>query len=576
MKRLFNFLLVFALFSQYNHGFSQKNSDPVKNGRGGFDYFIGIVGTPNISKTEIDWSDDRLKELKDLGVNVLQLSVAFGWKPDDEVLNPEDLYENPEQFKKWKYRVKQSGKFGFKTIAHFGIPRRINEDPILAACIMDPNVRKHYSELITKFMTDFPEINDILVYTYDQKAWICSEFGPCPRCTGIPIGDRLPGFLDMLNQSMQDAHPNEKTTLWWKPWEISKGQCIDILKNVNHKGFGIILNPSTYNEVYPLNDGSFSSDLGIKRFVQYAYKNNIPVIGEFQHTLYKPLYQVQDYFPRLIFEQLNEWKKMEGVVGVKEYWGFAPSTFSVNYNILKEWMDAPDASLDELLDKISNPYGKKTAPVMKEAWEYVAEATEVIPWDVSSALGDLGAGNVRYGKPEVHKWEPVTISNATFDTPIWEANRRAGFMMTDTKVAHPWIFEDVYLRLLDAADLNFKAVECYDKAISLDEKKVDVIKVQRDNIEVLAKMQKSRAIEIELTLACHLARTVSYNKPQYDLVCDRIRSLMQADITNGFAEAEIKLKQFNENPWNWLKSNFAPLTYESKAAPDWSKFISPQ
>jgi len=203
------------------------------------------------------------------------------------------------------------------------------------------------------------------VYTYDQQAWICSEFGPCPKCTGIPISDRLPDFLNLLKKTMQDSRPNAQTTLWWKPWELSKGQTIDIVKKIDPKGFGLMLNSSTSNEVYPFNDGSLKSDLGVKRLVQYAYEKNIPVVGEFDHTLYKPLYGVDDYFPRLVYEQMTGWKELTGVIGVKEYYGFAPSTYSVNYSMLKAWMKAPDASLDQLLQQIAAPYGKKSAALTR-------------------------------------------------------------------------------------------------------------------------------------------------------------------------------------------------------------------
>ncbi|MBE0652323.1 MAG: hypothetical protein IH594_00910, partial [Bacteroidales bacterium] len=258
MKQFIGVILTFVVLIHLNVVYSQTKVNPENNGRGGFEYFIGIVGTPNPGNEEIDWSDERLQELKELGVNMLQLSVAFGWKPANEVLNLEDLDE--EQTQKWKYRIKQAEKHGFKTIAHFGIPRMLNYDPVKPACILDQEIRDKYVHLISDFMTTFPEVNDILVYTYDQRAWICSEFGPCPKCTGIPIGDRLPGFLDLLNKTMQEARQESKTTLWWKPWEISKGQCIDILKKVNKEGFGLVLNPSTTNEVYPFNDGSFNSD----------------------------------------------------------------------------------------------------------------------------------------------------------------------------------------------------------------------------------------------------------------------------------------------------------------------------
>ncbi|MBE0653415.1 MAG: hypothetical protein IH594_06435, partial [Bacteroidales bacterium] len=475
MKQFFGIGLMLVVLAHSNLGYSQSNRNHDDNGHGGFEYFIGIVGTPTPGKEEIDWSDQSLEELKDLGVNMLQLSVAFGWRPANEVLNMEDL--NEEQIIMWKYRIKQAEKHGFKTIAHFGIPRWLNDNPVKPACILDQEIRDKYVHLISEFMTTFPEVNDILVYTYDQRAWLCSEFGPCPRCTGIPLSDRLPDFLNLLTETMQKARPGNKTMLWWKPWEISKGQTIDILNKIDPKGFGLMLNSSTSNEGYPFNDGSFKSDLGVKRFVQLAYELNIPVIGEFQHTFYKPLYMVDDYFPRLIYEQMNGWKEMEGVIGVKEYYGFAPSTFSVNYSMLKEWMKTPNASLEELLNRIAAPYGKKSAPCMIKAWEYVAQAVEAMPWDVPAGIGGPNS------KVE-HNWTPVKLGNASFDTPLWKANRKSYFMLTGDKIAHPWIIEDAGIRFKDASKLEFRAVEYFDKAIAEGERMVDNIQMQRDHIEL--------------------------------------------------------------------------------------------
>ncbi|MCK9404417.1 MAG: hypothetical protein M0Q26_13585 [Chitinophagaceae bacterium] len=570
MKRLFNFLLMFAILSQFNPGYSQKKSDPGKNGRGGYEYFIGIVGNPSVV-ADMKWDDKQLEDLKDLGVNMLQLSIAWGGKPANEVLNLEDL--NDEQRAKWKFRIKQAEKHGFKTIAQFGIPRMLNYDPVKPACILDPVTREKYVFLIKDFMTTFPEVNDILVYTYDQQAWICSEFGPCPRCTGIPISDRLPDFLNLLKKTMQDCRSEVQTTLWWKPWELSKGQTIDILKKTDTHGFGLMLNSSTSNEVYPFNDGSLKSDLGVKRLVQYAYENNIPVIGEFDHTLYKPLYQIDDFFPRLIYEQMAGWKEMIGVVGVKEYYGFAPSTYSVNYAMLKAWMKAPDASLDELLRQIAAPYGKKSAPLMIKAWEYVAQAVESYPWDVTYLIGPMGLDRNDKGK---HSWDFVKIENSTWDTPIWEASRRANFMLTDAKTAHPWIFEDAGLRLEDAAQLFFKAVEYFNQATAENEGMVEDINMQRDFIRHTARSLKGKGLHFALTIAAQDARTMQYDQVQFEKISARIKHLLQEDVDNGYELAAVKLEEFNKDPKTWLKRNFSPLTWKSEADPDWSKWITPQ
>src|SRR5512136_782240 len=107
-------------------------------GPGGFQYFVGIVGNPSVP--DISWSDDELAQIKALGVNMVQLSIAWGGKPANEVLNLEDL--DAEQRAKWAFRIKQAKKHGLKTIAQFGIPRVISSNPLQPACILDPEVQK--------------------------------------------------------------------------------------------------------------------------------------------------------------------------------------------------------------------------------------------------------------------------------------------------------------------------------------------------------------------------------------------------------------------------------------------------
>ena len=105
---------------------------------GGFKYFVGIVGNPSVP--DIRWSDEELEQIKALGVNIVQLSIAWGHKPADEVLNLEDL--DAEQREKFAFRIQQAKKHGLRTMAHFGIPRMINDGPLQPACILDPAVQR--------------------------------------------------------------------------------------------------------------------------------------------------------------------------------------------------------------------------------------------------------------------------------------------------------------------------------------------------------------------------------------------------------------------------------------------------
>ena len=520
---------------------------------------------------DISWSDEELTRIKELGVNMVQLSIAWGGKPAGEVLNLEDLDE--EQRKKFKFRIAQAKKHGLKTIAHFGIPRMVNFNPVRPACILDRAVQEKYRALLKDFMVSFPEVDDVLVYTFDQQAWLCSEFGPCPRCSGIPLDARLPAFLDMLSETMQSCRPN--TRLWWKPWELSKGQVVAILDKVNPAHFGLVLNPSSSNEVYPFNDRSFKSDLGVRRLVQLARERDVPVLGEFDHTFYKPLYLFEDFFPRLIYEQMVGWKEMEGIVGVKEYYGFAPTTFSVNAAMLKAWMASPEKSLDELLAEIAAPYGPQAATPVIQAWEYVARSVEAYPWDTTYLIGPMGLDRPWDGG---HDWEPVTIPNATWDTPIWKANRKGNFMLTEEHKAHPWVFEDAGLRLEDSAALGFKAVALYDQAIAAGSDRVDDLRIQREIVFKTSRSLRAKGIHFLLTLAAQDARTVQHDDKQFAIVAKRIEGLLEKDVENQGSRPEVvaKLAEFRRDPRAWIAANLAPRSYETKAAPDWSKWVPRQ
>jgi hypothetical protein len=545
---------------------------------GGFKYFVGIVGNPSVP--DISWSDEELEQIKGLGVNMVQLSIAWGGKPANEVLNLEDL--DPEQRAKFAFRIKQAQKHGLKTLAHFGIPRMLDVSSFRPACIMDAAVQKKYEELLTDFMTSFPEVDDVLVYTFDQQAWLCSEFGPCPRCSGVPLDDRLPQFLDLLNDTMQKCRPN--TMLWWKPWELSKGQVVAIMEKVKPAHFGLALNPSTSNEVYPFNDKSFRSDLGIRRFVQMAKERGIPVLGEFDHTFYKPLYLMEDFFPRLIYEQMLGWKEMEGVVGVKEYYGFSPTTLSVNAAMLRAWMKSPQAPLETLLQEIAAPYGSKAAPIMIQAWEYVAQSVEAFPWDTTYLVGPMGLDRGRDGS---HSWEPAAIINATWDTPIWEANRRANFMLTQEDKAHPWLFEDAGLRLEDSAALAFKAVELYDQAIAAGSDKSEDIRNQREVIWKMARAVRGKSLHILETIAAQNARMALQDEQRFAQMTARLQALLKKDVENqdNREEAAKMLDAFKNDPKGWLNSYLNPQLGEHKsqgyeaffnATMDWSKWVPVQ
>jgi hypothetical protein len=269
------------------------------------------------------------------------------------------------------------------------------------------------------------------------------------------------------------------------------------------------------------------------------------------------------------------------VVGVKEYYGFAPSTFAVNAAMLKAWMKSPHAPLEALLKQIAAPYGAKAAPLMIQAWDYVSQHVQAYPWDVTYLIGPLALDRHWDGS---HGWQPVDIPNATWDTPIWKANRRANFMLTQDKQAHPWLFEDTGLRLEDSAALGFKAVGFFDQAIAAGGGKTDDIRTQREIVWKTSRSLRAKSLHFLETLAAQDARAVQQDEKQFAIVTKRLEALLKKDVQNqgGNAAVAQKLAEFQRDPKAWVDANLNPRDYratklggdhETRATLDWSKWV---
>ena len=151
-----------------------------------FQYRIALVGTPDFPDMRYD--DSQLSALRDLGFNTVQLNIAWGARPADEPLNLEDILaptgEEPskrvqERFEAIAYRARQAKKYGFRTLFHFGAPRM----DILYRTLADPaeldrqtclysvqreGVIQKYEDLLRQLAARIPEVDDILMYTFDQ------------------------------------------------------------------------------------------------------------------------------------------------------------------------------------------------------------------------------------------------------------------------------------------------------------------------------------------------------------------------------------------------------------------------
>ena len=124
-----------------------------------------------------------------------------------------------------RQRLELCKQLGLRTIFHFGAPynahARYGDNP--PNCIMDEAVIRRYELLLEAFTREFDGVDDILVYTYDQDAWLCGEFGECPRCQGVPLHERLTPFIDRLSATWHRLSP--KGCCGGHPGSFPPGRC---------------------------------------------------------------------------------------------------------------------------------------------------------------------------------------------------------------------------------------------------------------------------------------------------------------------------------------------------------------
>ena len=425
------------------------------------EYKVGFLGAPD--KTNVEWNDRNMQKMKELGFNTMQLNIAWGYRPNDEPLNLEDVISIPERFElpididsaktlrtpqkieeraeKIKQRIALCKKYGFRTIFHFGAPF-VGYPPTepLSQCISDTSTISRYVTLIRDFHKKFPGVNDLLCYTYDQNAWLCSEFGPCPRCHGVPVDERVSKFVNILAQTWKRLEP--KGIFWWEPWELSAGEVyktIDLL-DTTCVGLSLHANIAEVQIAFPV-------DRWFKNVVNKAADKKIPVMGEL--FMGCPTEEMEPFThiatPLATLRALRAINAAGKITGIKEYYGNVPDQEDPNLKMTAIFFHEPDISDKEALRKLALPY-KGVEEDIRNFWKLSSEAVELYPWDVSWFAREVGKSNPN------HPLTAATLKAPRIETPSWQSSRKSAFMITD-KNQQPnfWMIEDIQLRFEQAA-----------------------------------------------------------------------------------------------------------------------------
>ncbi len=434
-------------------------------------YRVGHLGNPNSAEPfkfwrVVPWTEANLRRLKDLGFNTIQVNVAWGPRPDDEPLNIEDVVELPpdlaarypqvvplnsdpsparraQRREDVALRSAACHRLGLRTIFHFGAPYNnhmaYGDGP--PNCISDEAVLRRYELLIDIFARDFPEVDDLLVYTYDQDAWLCSEFGPCPRCLGIPLHERLPRFLEGLALAWQRHRPAGR--LWWEPWELSAGQVYACVPRLRPDLFGLALHANVAEVM-----ATHPADRWLKNTAALAAERGIPVIAEYwlggPCEEQEPLLHLSH--PLVTLRGLKA-IAAAGVTGIKEYYGLDPDREDPNLRMTGLFLANPAISEAEALVELARPYAAAAAG-MARFWQLASRGMELFPWDVAWYVRQIGRSRVD------HALSAARIRGMPCRTPSWCSTRATIFLRSYEFYTEddPWLREDIELRCRLAAE----------------------------------------------------------------------------------------------------------------------------
>lgn len=442
------------------------------------DLRVGIMGAPSFPLVE--WNDKNVLELKNRGFNAMQLNIAWGYRPNDNPLNLEDVLVLPKKFelpvdidstlninvgssktfirspdkiaaraKELKHRIAMCKKYGLRSIFHFGAPF-VAYSPVepLSQCISNPLTNERYVTLFQNFYKEFPGVDDLLIYTYDQNAWLCSEVGPCPHCHGKPLDKRVAAFINKLGQTWKQLNP--KGTLWWEPWEISAGQVYKAIDLLDPSSVSLSLH-SSIAEVQI----AFPADRWFKNVLNKAAEKNINVLAEL--WLGGATEELEPYTniatPLATLRALRAIYDAGKLKGIKEYYGLIPGREDPNLRMTSIFFKNPRISDKVAMSQLASVYGS-VAKEVSEYWKLTSEAIEFYPWDVSWLAREVGRSD-----PD-HLLSAAVLKGASWQTPSWQSSRRSSFMRTDqTDEPNFWMREDIQLRCEQAALKMKQAIE---------------------------------------------------------------------------------------------------------------------
>ncbi len=537
----------------------------------GFEMRVAFVGNP--VRPDIPFDSKALRYLKERGFNTVQLNIAWGCRPGDEPLNLEDILspdDTPDArqrhwFDEIARRAALAHAEGLRTIFHFGAPRmtgklyqiigssETTDQETFANSIQKEEIVQKYEKLLNMLAQRIPQIDDILVYTFDQEAWLGNEFGNDPLAAGVPLAERVTPFLQRLTRCWASNRPNGR--LWWEPWEISAGILYSVFPQLPASHFGLMMH-SNIAEVQKANP----ADRWLRNMVLLAKEYSIPICAEvFLTGANEEVEPLQCAFaPALIWEEIHRLQDLD-IYGVKEYFGTRPDLDAdLDIAMAGICFASPNLSQNDALTALSAMW--PAAVTLPHAMDDAAKALAIFPWDVSWRWRALNTQHTEW-----HPYTPFLIPGSVAPSPSWFSTRRAVFMLTNDEAAHEnWLIEDIGLRCLRAAEYMKKAAKEYAEAGKAAH--VEEFTLAAADFTRFAAVAIDEAMHAEETLcAFHIRRFAEKgNVPAF--LIERMKKALLTDLENqtcaaavapgAKSDADAALKAFTTDPVGFCKGHF--------------------
>lgn len=532
------------------------------------DYKIAIVGNP---VTAVEWNETNLKRLKDAGFDTLQMNVAWGSRPHREALNLNDVVAlaneamDPEVARRNKElheRLALAKRLGFRTLFHFGSPfmwRNPETGEILRGKpdafrepffdTLNPKLVEYENGLLQQLVAQFPDLDDILIYTYDQDAWQASQFSDAKFSRGTPLHERLPVYLKKLHETFTANRARHR--MWWEPWELSAGQIYKIIPQLPVENFGMIIhcNIAEAQIAKPV-------DLWYRQTARLCAQRKIPVIGE--AAFCDVTEETQDWAipcPRLVDEQFLAMTAVPGIVGIKEYFGVPLAPRDLNFEIFSARLRGATGPTDELIAQITHRFGSQETTV-KDLLKQLADGIQMYPWE--------GAWQFRLTSHAStdHGWSAAYIHGQMADTPSWNSTRHAMFMVTDDRQQHPDLLEDIQLRCQIAADHFASGSQLAARlAKTAAGEDADYFAKLAKESDGFARVARSFALHLRETNVAWLLRgDLENHRPLQASLVEEMKKLLAADAENQHNQGRVvEMKRlFDEKPEQFLRTKLLP------------------